>query len=208
MFFEEGWIPVSEVTQEAFRKLQALKAANKIGKGHGNLRSILAVSMWDFLDGATKLGVTAPDGSAVEASRDLVAWADPTALQNEHVDLQAGSVGSSQLPDEHGAVPDEAARRALYGPFMNLPIAIPVNSFQSSIGYLEEEVKEDVTEDAALLEGARLILAMVEAKELVTREIARSRIGTKLTRRKFKLAWAIASAKAPELKRPNRWMGL
>jgi len=208
MFFEEGWIPLSEVTQEVFRKLQALKAAGKIGKGQGNLRSVMAISIWEFLDAATKLAVTSPGGDAVETSRDLVAWADPTALQNEHIQLQAGTVGSSTLPGEDGKVPDDTARRLLYGPFTNLPIIIPINSYQSSLGYLENEVSEDVTEDTALLESARLILAMVDAKELVTREIARSRIGTKLGRRKFKLAWAIAAAKAPDLKQPNRWLGL
>ena len=207
MFYEEGWIPLSEVTSEVFRKLQALQADNKIGKGQGNLRSVLAISVWDFLEGATKLGATGPDGEVVEASRDLAAWADPTALQNEHIDLQVGSVGSSALPDDSGAAPDEAARRARYGPFLSLPVVIPINSFQSSIGYLPEEVSGDVSADETLMSGARTILAMAEAG-LVTRELARARIGTALTRRRFKLAWAIASAKRPELKKPNRWLGL
>jgi len=33
-------------------------------------------------------------------------------------------------------------------------------------------------------------------------------VGTALTRRRFKMAWAIAAAKAPELKAPNRWSGI
>ncbi len=208
MFYEEGWIPLSAVTSEVFRKLQALQATGKIGKGHGSLRSVLAVSVWEMLEGATKLGVTAPDGSAVEASRDLVAWADPTALRNEHVDLLVGNVGSSDMPDDTGAPADAATRRMRYGAFLNLPIVVPINSFQSSLGYLPEEVGDDASEDEALLSGAKQILAMVEAKELVTRELARTRVGTKLTRRKFKMAWAIASSKAPELRAPNRWMGM
>ena len=49
---------------------------------------------------------------------------------------------------------------------------------------------------------------MLEKGEVVTREIARARIGTALSRRRFKLAWAIAATKVPDLKAPNRWQGL
>lgn len=208
MFFEEGWVPVSEVTQEVFRMLQGLKVEDKIGKGHGSMKTVLAVSVWEMLDGATKIGATSSTGRVVDASRDLIAWADPTALMNEHIDLQVGSVGSSQLPDADGTVADVDTRRLRYGSFFNMPVVIPVNSYQSSLGYLAEEVKDDVSEDEALLDGARLILTMVQKGELVTRELARSRIGTTLTRRRFKMAWAIAASKAAELKAPNRWQGL
>lgn len=208
MFFIEGWVPVSEVTLEVFRILQGLQVGGKIGKGHGSLKTVLAVSVWEMLDGATKIGATTTDGIVVDASRDLTAWADPTALMNEHMDLQMGTVGSSSLPDAKGNPPDRAEQALRYGPFYNLPIVIPVNSYQSSLGYLAEEVKDDATEDQALLDGARMILTMVQKKELVTREIARARIGTALTRRRFKMAWAIAAAKAPELKAPNRWSGI
>ena len=191
-----------------FRQLQSLKAQGKIGKGHGSLKSVLAVSVWDLCDAAPKIGATAADGTVVEASGDLLGWADPTELTNEHVNLQIGSVGSTTLRDETGALPDQAALRARYGPFLSLPMVVPINAYQSSLGYLAEEVKADITEDEDLIKGARTILTMLEKGEVVTREIARARIGTALSRRRFKLAWAIAATKVPDLKAPNRWQGL
>ncbi|MEM1386287.1 MAG: hypothetical protein AAF748_00725 [Pseudomonadota bacterium] len=208
MFFIEGWVPVSEVTLEVFRKLQGLHVDGKIGKGHGSLKTVLGISVWEILDGATKIGATGPDGIVVDASRDLTAWADPTALMNEHINLQRGTVGSSRLPGEDGKVPEPTLQAQRYGAFYNLPVVIPVNSYQSSLGYLAEEVKDDASEDEGLREGARTILTMVQKGDLVTREIARARIGTGLTRRRFKMAWAIAAAKVPELRAPNRWTGL
>ncbi len=208
MFFIEGWVPVSEVTLEVFRRLQALQAEGKIGKGHGSLKTILGVSVWEVLDGATKIGATNPDGTVVDATPDLVSWADPTALMNEHIDLRIGTVGSSRLAREDGSIPEATEQALTYGPFFNLPVVIPLNSYQSSLGYLGEEVKDDATEDTDLLDGARLILSMVDKGELVTRELVRSKIGTSLSRRRFKMAWAIAAAKVPELKKPNRWKGL
>ena len=208
MFFEEGWIPLGEVTGNVFRRLQSLKAENKIGKGQGSLRSILAVTVWDVCEASAKLAVTAPDGTAVSVSKDVVMWADPTSLSNEHVNIQVGTVGSSDMLDEHGDLPDTETLVARYGPFLNLPVVITTNTFQSSIGYLAEEVKDDLTEDKELIDGARTILSMAESGELLTREIARARIGTSLSRRRFKLAWAMAAAKVPELKKPNRWAGL
>lgn len=208
MFFEDGWIPLSEITADVFRRLQTLKTDGKIGKGQGDLGSILALTVWDICEATTKLGVTAPGGNVVSASRDLVMWSDPTGLANEHVHLQTGSVGSSDLLDEHGDLPGGDALIARYGAFLNLPLVIPVNAYQSSIGYMPDEVREDLTQDRALIDGARTILSMVESGEMLTRELARSRIGTSLTRRKFKLAWSMAAAKVPELKNPNRWIGL
>ncbi|WP_172299496.1 hypothetical protein [Pseudoruegeria sp. HB172150] len=208
MFFEEGWIPLSEVTGEVFRRLQALKSEGKIGRGQGELKSILAVTVWDMCDAATKVGVTATDGTVVSASKDLVAWADPMILSNEHVNLIAGTVGSSDLLDEHGEMADDETLRQRYGPFYTLPIVVPVNNFQSSLTFLAEEVKADISEDEELMKGARTILSMIERKELVTREIARGRVGTSLSRRRFKLAWALAATKVPDLRSPNRWLGL
>ncbi len=208
MFFEEGWTPLSEITADVFRRLQVLRADKKIGRGQGSLGAILAVSVWDICEATTKLGATAPDGTVVSASKDLVLWADPTNLSNEHVNLRTGSVGSTELPDAHGELPDTETQIARYGPFLNLPLVIPINTYQSSVGYMAEEVREDLSQDTALIDGARTILSMVEAGELVTREIAKVRIGTALTRRKFKLAWAMAAAKRPDLKTPNRWQGL
>lgn len=208
MFFEEGWIPLSEITADVFRRLQVLKSNKKIGRGQGSLRGILAVTIWDICEATTKLGATGPGGTVVSASKELVLWSDPTSLSNEHINLQIGSVGSSDLLDEQGEMPTTEAQVLRYGPFLNLPLVIPVNIYQSSVGYMAEEVREDLSHDTALVDGAKTILSMIEEGELLTRDIAKTRVGTALSRRKFKLAWAMAAAKRPELKRPNRWVGL
>ncbi|MDF0600727.1 hypothetical protein P1J78_08295 [Psychromarinibacter sp. C21-152] len=208
MFFEEGWVPLSEVTGDVFRRLQVLQSEGRIGKGHGSLRAVLSVTVWDICEATAKLGVTGSDGTVIAASRDLVAWADPTQLFNEHLNLQIGNVGSSDLLDAHGELPDAETLAGRYGPFLNLPVVIPINTYQSSVGYMAEEVGGDLTTDTALIDGAKTILSMAEGGALLTRETARAKIGTALSRRKFKLAWAMAAAKRPELNKPNRWLGL
>ena len=204
MFFEEGWAPLSEVTSEVFRRLQALKAAGEI---EGGLKGTLALSVWEICDASTKIGVTAEDGSVIPASKDLVAWANPVELSNEHVNLRVGTVGSSTLPGEDGAAPGQAELVARYGPFLNLPVVIPVNNFQSSLTFLAEEVKAQSPKDEVVIDAARKIIAMAKAG-LVTRSVASEKLGAKLSRRKFKLAWAMAARHQPELAAPNRWEGL
>ena len=192
MFFEEGWAPLSEVTSEVFRKLQALKAAGDL---EGSLKGTLAVSVWEICDASTKVGVTAEDGSVIPATKDLVAWADPLGLSNEHVNVRFGTVGSTTLKGEDGTLPGQAELVARYGPFLNLPIVIPVNNFQSSMTFLADEVKAQSFRDEAVLDAARTILQM--AKDgLVTRETAAEKLGAGLSRRKFKLGWAIAAKQA------------
>ncbi|MDJ0826381.1 MAG: hypothetical protein QNJ16_12825 [Rhodobacter sp.] len=208
MFFEEGWVPLSEATAEVFRRLQALKAAGGIGEGQGSLKLILAISVWDICDASTKVGVTAADGTVIAASKDLVAWADPRELFNEHLSLQAGSVGSSPISDAEDKAPSEAELKARYGPFLNLPVVIPVNNFQSSMTFLAEEVSGNPSKDEEIVNGARTILKMVDGGELVTREIARTALGATMSRRKFKLAWAIAAQHRDHLSAPNRWLGM
>jgi hypothetical protein len=208
MFFEEGWVPLSEVTSEVFRRLQAIKAAGALDPGQGELGVVLAISVWDICDACTKIGVTGGDGTVVAASKDLLAWADPRALTNEHVDVTVGTVGSSTLPDEDGKTPSPEALRLRYGPFTNLPVVLPVNNFQSSMTFLEEEVKGNPAKDSLVVQGARTIIQMVDGDGLVTREIARAKLGASLSRRKFKLAWAMAAQHRPFLASPNRWQGL
>lgn len=208
MFFEEGWVPLSEATSEVFRRLQALKVAGEIGAGQGGLKLILAISVWDICDAATKIGVTAADGTVISASKDLVAWSDPRALSNEHLDLRAGSVGSSTLHGKDGKPWSEAELKARYGPFLHLPVVIPVNNFQSSMTFLSEEVKVDPTKDDEVVKGARTIIGMLDDGKLVTREIARAKLGANMSRRKFKLAWALAAQNREVLAAPNRWQGL
>ncbi|MDJ0627860.1 MAG: hypothetical protein QNJ44_06335 [Rhodobacter sp.] len=208
MFFEEGWVPLSEATSAVFRQLQGLNAEGGIGEGQGSLRLILAITVWDICDAATKVGVTAADGTVIASSKDLVAWADPRELSNEHLNLMAGSVGSSTLRDADGNLPTEAELKARYGPFLHLPVVIPVNNFQSSLTFLAEEVKGNPTKDEEVVNGARTILKMVDSGEVVTREIARSKLGATMSRRKFKLSWALAAQHREDLAKPNRWAGL
>lgn len=207
MFFEEGWVPLSEVTSEVFRRLQGFQAAGLLSAGTG-LTGVLAVSVWDICDACTKIGITGADGNVIPASKDLVAWADPRSLSNEHVNLVAGTVGSTTLPGGDGTVPGRDALLLRYGPFLNLPLVIPINNFQSSLTFLEEEVKNEDPKDEAVVNGARTILQMVKDGQLVTRDIARTKLGSGLSRRKFKNAWALAARHAPDLAAPNRWTGL
>ena len=208
MFFEEGWVPLSEVTSEVFRQLQGLQAKGQMGSGQDGLQTVLAISVWDICDACTKIGVTGPDGTVIAASKDLVAWANPRDLSNEHVNLMAGNVGSSTLPDDSGKLPTPDELRLRYGPFLNLPVVIPVNNFQSSLTFLEEEVSGNPEKDEAVITGARTIIGLVDAGGPVTREIARSKLGSALSRRKFKLAWSLASQHRTDLIAPNRWIGL
>ena len=207
MFFEEGWVPLSEVTSEVFRRLQALQVEGTVSAPKG-LTSTLAISIWDICDACTKIGVTGPDGTVIAASKDLVAWADPISLSNEHLHLVAGTIGSTSLPDDTGAAPTRDALTLRYGAFLNMPVVIPVNNFQSSLTFLEEEVEAAGKPDPAITEAARTILAMLDAGDLVTREILRVKLGSALSRRKFKTVWALAAQHRPELAAPNRWQGL
>lgn len=208
MFFEEGWVPLSEVTAEVFRRLQGFAAEGPIAGADKGLGGILAISVWDICDACTKIGATGPDGTVVPASKDLLSWADPRNLSNEHVDLTVGSVGSSSLKDDTGAVPSRDALALRYGPFLNLPLVIPINNYQSSLTFLEEEVKGHDARDPELLRAAQVIIKMSDGEGLLTREIARRTLGSGVSRRKFKFAWALAAQHRPELAAANRWAGL
>ncbi len=207
MFFQEGWVPLSEVTAEVYRQLQALQAEGNPGAQKG-LKTTLALSIWDICDASTKIGVTGTDGNIVSASKDLVAWSDPRELTNEHVHLQAGTVGSSTLADDGGKPPSPDEMRLRYGPFMSLPIVIPQNNFQSSMTFLKEEVENQAKSNQQVAEAARTILAAVEAGQPITRELMRAKLGSALSRRNFKIAWGLAAQHRPELAAPNRWVGI
>lgn len=206
MFFEEGWVPLSEVTSEVFRRLQVMQAAGKLGAG--GLTEPLAISVWDICEACSKIGVTGADGNVIPASKDLVAWADPRSLSNEHLHMVAGTIGSTSLKDDSGAVPTRDMLALRYGGFLNMPVVIPVNNYQSSLTFLEEEAGAQAAEDQKVSDAAQTILHTIDAGELVTREIMRTRLGASLSRRKFKMAWGLASDNRPELAEPNRWQGL
>jgi len=208
MFFEEGWVPLSEVTAEVFRRLQAMQVAGNVPDGQGGLLPVLALSVWDICDACSKIGVTGEDGTVIPASKDLVAWADPRDLSNEHINLLVGNIGSTQLQDDEGKAPTLEELRLRYGPFLNLPVVLPVNNFQSSLTFLEEEVKNHDPGDEQVLNAAKAILTMVKNAEMVTRELARTKLGAALSRRKFKVAWSLAAQHHPALAAPNRWTGL
>lgn len=207
MFFEDGWVPLAEVTSEVFRRLQSLQAAGNPG-AQGALATTLAISIWDICDACTKIGVTGADGTVVAASKDLVAWADPRNLSNEHLHLMAGTIGSTSMPDDTGQPPSREALIRRYGPFLNMPVVIPVNNFQSSLTFLEEEVSGQAAGAAEITDAARTIVTAVDAGDLVTRDIMRAKLGSGLSRRKFKLAWGLAADHRPDLAAPNRWQGL
>jgi len=207
MFFEEGWVPLSEVTAEVFRRLQALEAEGAIPNVKNGLRATLAVSVWELCDACTKIGVTGPDGTVVSASKDLLAWADPTSLSNEHINVLVGSVGSSDLPDVDGKPPTPHAMVLRYGPFMHLPMVLPTNNVQSSMTFLEEEVKNYDPRDPEIVNAAKAILKMAQAGN-ITRETARKTLGSGLSRRKLKYGWALAAKHHSDLAAPNRWAGL
>ncbi len=206
MFFEEGWVALSDVTAEVFRRLQEMKAAGKTGEG--GLSELLAISVWDICDASTKVGVTGPDGTVIAASKALVAWADPRVLSNEHLNLIAGTVGSTTLKDETGEVPSREALALRYGAFVNMPVVIPINNFQSSMTFLAEEVGDQSKKDPEVVDAARTILQALDGGQLVTRETMRAKLGSGLSRRKLKLAWGLAAQHRPALAEPNRWQGL
>ncbi len=208
MFFEEGWVPISEVTGEVFRRIQAIHAAGELGNPQATFLPTLALSVWDICDVASKIGVTGPDGVVVSASKDLVAWADPMKLSNEHLNLMVGSVGSSTLADDAGNLPSREELVQQYGPFLSLPVVVPTNNVQSSLTYLDEELKTEDKNDELVVASARTILQSVKSGATVTREIMRVKLGAALSRRKFKRAWALAAEHYPELAAPNRWLGL
>lgn len=201
MFFEEGWASLADVTAEVFDRTLAFhaKAAEAAG-GQVSQKRVLAdvaISVWDMCDAATKAGVTGVDGSLVPASKLLLAWDDPRKLWNSHVDLRIGTVGSGAA--SAGIPPEEL--RARYGPFMHLPLAIPLNGVQSSMSFLEEELRQQGERDEETLGVAAKLIAAAESGRVMTRLIARQSIAATLSRRKFKIAWALASDKRPELQR-------
>jgi len=207
MFFEEGYVALSEATAEVFRRLQSFADAGIIKDIDKGLRPHLATTIWDICEVSTKIGVTAANSSFIEASKDLIAWADPASMSNEHINLQVGSVGSSELPGEDGEKRSRADLEYQYGGFLSLPVCIPENSFRSSLTFMEEQVKQPLY-DEQVIDTAKQILQRVKAGKLVTREIVRESIGSMLSRRKLKLAWGLASQHHEPLKAPNRWSGL
>ncbi|KMW60826.1 hypothetical protein AIOL_000991 [Candidatus Rhodobacter oscarellae] len=207
MFFEEGYIPLSEATGEVFKRLQSLQANGKIADLSKGLKPHLTVTIWDICEVAIKVGVTASNASFIEASKDIVAWVDPREMSNEHLHMGIGSVGSSDLPGEDGKPMSREEREFTYGGFLSLPVCIPANSFHSSLTFLEEQVAQPLRDDE-VVNAAKTILTMVKNGEVVTRELARERMGAKFSRRKLKLAWALAADHHPDLTRPNRYAGL
>ena len=207
MFFEEGWIPVSTASGEVFKRLQALNADGQIKDMKQGLKLHLSITIWDICDASSRCGVTGADGAVIEASKELVNWADPRSMTNEHLDLLVGSVGSTTLKDENGNMPTQAELEFRYGPFLSLPVCVPVNNFQSSLTFLEHEVKNPLR-DEEIVNAAKAIITMLDAGKVVTREIAREKLAATLSRRKLKLAWALAADHRPQLAAPNRWEGL
>ncbi|MEL7117147.1 MAG: hypothetical protein AAGP08_16450, partial [Pseudomonadota bacterium] len=128
-------------------------------------------------------------------------------LSNEHIDLTVGSVGSSRLPGENGKMRTREDLHFQYGGFLSLPVCIPSNSFQSSLTFLEEQVRQPLRDDE-VINAARTILHMVKDGEMVTRPLATERLGAALSRRKMKLAWALAADHHAPLAVPNRFLGL
>ncbi len=112
------------------------------------------------------------------------------------------------MPGDDGNLPTRDALALRYGPFLNLPLVLPVNNFQSSMTYLEEEVKGYDPKDSEVVRAAKAVIEMADGNGLATREIARKKLGAALSRRKFKQAWALASLHRPDLAAPNRWAGL
>lgn len=207
MFFEEGYVALSEATAEVFRRLQSLGAAGKIVDMERGLKPHLTTTIWDICEAATKIGVTASNSSFIEASKDLIAWADPRSFANEHLDITIGTVGSSTLPGEDGQTRSREDLQFQYGGFLSLPVCIPANSFQSSLTFMDEQVSQPLRDDE-VINGARMILEMVKNGDVLTREIARDKLGTSMSRRKMKLAWGLAADHHPPLALPNRWVGL
>lgn len=207
MFFEEGYVPLATASGEVFKRLQALKEAGKIADLSQGLMPHLTVTVWDICEAALKIGVTASNSAFIEASKDLLAWADPNDTSNEHVDIRIGTVGSSKLPGDDGKMRSREDLQFQYGGFLSLPVCVPANSFQSSLTFLEEQVKQPLRDDE-VLNAAKGILEMVKDGKMVTREIARENLGATLSRRKLKLAWALASDHHAPLKSANRWSGL
>lgn len=207
MFFEEGYIPLSEATGEVFKRLQAYQAKGIIKDINKGLRPHLTIAIWDICEVSTKIGVTASNSSFIEASKDLVAWADPLSMSNEHINLQIGSVGSSELPGEDGSMRSRADLEFQYGGFLSLPVCVPANSFKSSLTFLEEQVQQPL-HDEEVVNAARALLQRIKNGQIVTREIARDTLGASLSRRKLKLAWSLAAQHHKPLVQPNRWDGL
>lgn len=196
MFFEEGWATLSDVTADVVSRVQSFHAAHETGASEKRILADAALSVWEICDAATKAGVTSVDGRIVSASKALITWDDPRRFWNRHIDLRAGNVGSSMAAEE-----TVEAKRARYGAFLYLPLVIPLNGVQSSLTFLEEELSEDQKKDPEVVKVAAQIVAEVEAGKLITRDIARRRIATGLSRRKFKIAWTLATDKQPGLRR-------
>jgi len=207
MFFDEGWVPLSDATTEVFRRLQGLQAAGKVASEHEGLGTLLAVTVWDICDASTKIGTTAADGRIIATSKELVAWSDPSILSNEHLDLRVGTVGSSSLPGDDGKMADRATLLDRYGPFLSLPVVVPDNNFQSSLTFLEEEAAKS-PRDEEIVNAAKAIVTALDGGELVTRDTMRKKLGAGLSRRKFKLAWWLALQARPKMKEAKRWTGL
>lgn len=201
MFFEEGWASIADVTAEVRDRVLAFhaRAAEEAGKPLSTKRVLAdtAISVWEICDAATKAGVTTADGALVPASKALLAWEDPRRLWNRHVDLRAGTVGSGAAAA--GTPPEEMT--GTYGPFLYLPLCVPLNGVESSLSFLEEELRQQSQRDEEMLTVAAKIIAAAEAGRTMTRQIARQTIAGSLSRRKFKLAWALATDKRPELRR-------
>lgn len=199
MFFEEGWSSIADVTVEVQERVLSFHAeqAKATGRPVSQRRVMadVALSVWEICDAATKAGVTVAGGGLVPASKGLLAWEDPRSPINRHVDIRAGTVGSGGA----AAGLSEAELRARYGAFLYLPLSVPQNGVESSLTFLEEELRTQAVRDEELLTVAARIIAASEAGETLTRGIARRTIGGALTRRKFKIAWALAADKRPEL---------
>ncbi len=196
MFFEEGWTSIADVTHEVTERVQRFHAGRvKDGTplpGKDAMRSDIAISVWEICDAATKAGVMTQTGLMVPASKLLLTWHDPRKTHNAHIDIRRGVVGSS--PD---LKPEEAQSR--YGAFLYLALAVPTNGVESSLTFLDEELADQNPRDPKVVDTAKMILGEVKAGRMVTKPMMREKAGNGISRRKFKLAWALAAEAHPPL---------
>lgn len=197
MFFEEGWTSIADVTVEVTDRVQKFYARRTEADGAPvpsaeAMRMDVAISVWEICDVATKVGAVTPTGQMIPASKVLTAWHDPRKMHNAHIDIRYGVVGSSPDADR-----DEAQAR--YGAFIFQPLSIPTNGVESSLSFLDDELAAQSTKDPLVVDTAKLILAEAKAGHIVTRTIMREKAGSRVSRRKFKLAWALAAEAHPPL---------
>ena len=181
MFYEKGWIPLAELTStlgEYFEQkfdrhargkgsasaeapVSAIDQANAAARRDHEIMSSLALTVWEFLEEQTDVGVLLPNGKTVNVSPALVSSGGFLfEFSNFHISISVGTVGSGRILEgseraaDSDESPDSKELMMHYGSALFQPVVLKRDRFES---YLKR-IKTTPTQEASTEEIVEQII--------------------------------------------------